>query len=331
MQGKLNSFYIIIGLAFVTMLSINTEYFKGSRAFLGVTYAKKYQINAEKPAIIEQTHVVPGETVEPGQILVEMQSPALELEIQKLEQQIQNYESEMTEKAKILESKLKLYESEKRIIKNETENKITQLESEIALNKNISEQLLTTSSDQISRDSSSTKTLEIKAIRERGQLELDAVDIRVRDLKQDYQYDLSQVQSSINITQQELNWKNDERDKLNKYATYAGVIDNVYVKPGEQVEAFSSVVSINPLHPTSVVGYLVGSKDRNRELGEEVLVRSLEQNEIEAVGKIIGFGSVVQLPDILQKSTAVQAFGLEVFIEISDENRMPVGEKVMIK
>lgn len=118
---------------------------------------------------------------------------------------------------------------------------------------------------------------------------------------------------------------------MNKYALFDGVIDNVNIKPGEQVEAYTSLLSINPLHPTTVVGYLVGSKDRNRELGDVVTIRSTEQADIEMEGKIIGFGSITELPEILQKSTAVKAFGLEVFIEISERNDLPVGEKVMIK
>ena len=327
MIGKINSFYLIIGLAFATMLSVNTQYFKGSNAFLGVTYAKKYQINAEKPAVIEQTHVVSGQTVAPGQILVEMSSPELQLEIQKLEKEIEIYRSEMDEKQKLMESELSLFTAEKRLIQNETESKIKQLETELQLNRKLTSQLI----DIPATDSLSGKSLEIEALRARGLLELDAVEIRIKDLRQDHQFDQSQILANIDFAQQELNWKLAEQQKLNKYATFSGVIDNVYVKPGEQVQAFSSVVSINPVHPSTVVGYLVGSKDRDRELGEEVMVRSLEQSNIETLGKIIGFGSVVELPEILQKSTAVKAFGLEIFIEITEENRLPVGEKVMIK
>ena len=141
----------------------------------------------------------------------------------------------------------------------------------------------------------------------------------------------SQIQATIDLTKQELEWRLLEQEKLNKYALFDGVIDNVNIKPGEQVEAYTSLLSINPLHPTTVVGYLVGSKDRNGELGDVVTIRSTEQADIEMEGKIIGFGSITELPEILQKSTAVKAFGLEVFIEISERNDLPVGEKVMIK
>lgn len=329
MFGRINSFYLFIGVLFVTLLTVNTQYFKGSNAFLGVTYAKKYQINAELPALIEQTHVVPGQTVAPGDLLVELYSPALELEIKKLQKEIQNLQSEKTEKQKLLDSELQLLEAEKRIISNEMSNEIELLENQISLNRSITKDLL--SETTIYDDSTTSMRLQIKSLRERGNLELGSVDISIQDLKQDHQFDQSQIQANIELAQQELDWKLDEQQNLNKYASFSGVIDNVYVKPGEQVEAFTSVVSINPVHPATVIGYLVGSKDRDRGLGEQVEIQSLEQPNIATTGTIIGFGSIVQLPTILQKSTAVSAFGLEVFIEISDENRLPVGEKVMIK
>ena len=103
------------------------------------------------------------------------------------------------------------------------------------------------------------------------------------------------------------------------------------MKPNEQVQEFTSLISINPVHPSSVVGYLVGKKERDKRLGQRVIVRSLEHSEIETTGSIIGFGSVVLLPNVLQQSTTIQTFGLEVFIEIPEENELPVGEKIIVK
>ena len=90
MLSKVNSFYVLIGILFITLITVNNRYFKGSNAFLGRTYAKKYQINSEKSATIINTYVVPGQTGAFGEILVELKSPELELEIIKLEKEIEN-------------------------------------------------------------------------------------------------------------------------------------------------------------------------------------------------------------------------------------------------
>lgn len=328
---KINSFYIIIAVFFAVMLTLNSFFFQGSQSFLGITYSKVHKINAEKSSIIGTVHVVPGQTVNAGDILVELESPELNLEISKLSKEIQLLESEKKEKDKLLESKIKLLDSERTILNGEIENDIRLIQNEINLNTSLTNQILKDQNKAANKDSLTALQLEIESIREKGKLRLEAIDIRVADIQQDHQFDQSQMQSKIELAQEELNWRLEEKKRLNKYATSAGVIENVYVKTGEEVEAFSSLISINPENPSSVVGYMVGSKERNKTLGEKVIIRSLEEAELETEGRIIGFGSVVALPEILQKSTAVKAFGLEVFIEIPEENNFAVGEKIIVK
>ena len=331
MKRKMNSFYIIVAVLFVSLLTVNNRYFKGSSSFLGITYSKDYKINAEKSAVIDGVYVVPGQTVQPGDLLVELTSQELSLEIQKLEKEVELLKSEKLEKQKLLESEIKLLESEKRIIRNDTESEVSFIQNKIDLNRSLTNKILDNSSSTISKDSLTALELKIRSIQAKGILEIEAVDIKEQDLRQDHGFDQSQIQAKIDLAQQELDWKLQEEERLNKYATFAGVIENVYVKDGEQIESFTSVVSINPLHPTSAVGYLVGKKDRDKSLGDAVRISSLEHKELTATGRIIGFGSVVELPEILQKSTAVKAFGLEVFIEIPEQNALPVGEKIIIK
>jgi HlyD family secretion protein len=331
MLKKINSFYVFIAVLFVGLLAINNRYFKGSSSFLGVTYSKVYNINIEKPAVVKATYVVPGQTVEPGELLVELESPQLNLEIQRLKQEIKIYKSQKQEQQKLLESELELLNSQKRIIRNEIKNEVLLIERRIQLNRSLTDSILQNKNSIFEEDTLSTLKLQINSIRQKGELELEAVNIQITDINQDHSFDQSQLQAQIDLAQQELDWKLQEDRKLNKYATFSGVIENVYVKPNEQVQEFTSLISINPVHPTSVVGYLVGKKDRDKKLGENVIVRSLEHPDVEIRGSIIGFGSVVLLPNVLQQSTTIQTFGLEVFIEIPEDNELPVGEKIIVK
>jgi HlyD family secretion protein len=308
-------------------MTVNSFYFKGSSSFLGVTYAKAYKINAEKSGIIEALYVVPGQEVQKGDKLIEVESPQLNLDIQKLRKEIELFESEKKEKKALLNSKIKLLESEKSILKGEIENDIRLIQNEIDLNNKLAQ----TISKDIPTDSLTALKLQIKSIREKGNLELQGLDIRILDLKQEDEFDQSQIQSKIELANEELEWKLREETRLNKFATFSGVIENVYVKEGEEVEAFTSLVSINPKHPTSVVGYLVGKKERDRELGEIVTVKSLEQPNLQIQGKIIGFGAVVKLPQIMEKDNSLTTFGLEIFIEIPEDNPLVVGEQIIVK
>jgi len=308
-------------------MTVNSFYFKGSSSFLGVTYAKAYKIDAEKSGIINNLLVVPGQEVQKGDKLIEVESPQLNLDIQKLRKEIELFKSEKREKKALLDSKIKLLESEKSILKGEIENDIRLIQNEIDLNNKLTQ----TISKDIPTDSLTALKLQIKSIREKGNLELQGLDIRILDLKQEDEFDQSQIQSKIELANEELEWKLREERRLNKFATFSGVIENVYVKEGEEVEAFTSLVSINPKHPTSVVGYLVGKKERDRELGEIVTVKSLEQPNLQIQGKIIGFGAVVELPQIMEKDNSLTTFGLEIFIEIPEDNPLVVGEQIIVK
>lgn len=331
-MSKLNSFYVFIFLMFATLLTVNSFYFKGSKSFLGVTYSKPYKINAEKSGIIKSLFVVPGQEVKIGDQLIEVESPLLNLDIQKLRKEIQLFKSEKEEKHELLNSKVQLLESEKSILKGEIENDVRIIQNEIDLNNKLTNQINGTSvTESALPDSLTSLKLEIKSIKEKGSLRLKAIDIKIQDIKQENNFDQSQIQSKIELANEELEWKLREERRLNKYATFSGVIENVYVKEGEEVESFTSLVSINPKHPSSVVGYLVGKKERDKKLGQEVIVKSLEQPSLETTGRIIGFGAVVELPDVLEKDNTMKTFGLEIFIEIPEDNPLVIGEKIIVK
>tara|TARA_Y100001935_G_scaffold217449_1_gene189616 strand:- start:55779 stop:56762 length:984 start_codon:yes stop_codon:yes gene_type:complete len=325
---KINSFYVLIFLMFASLMAINTKFFKGSKSFLGITYAREYKINIERAAYVEDVYVVPGQAVQPGDLLVQLSSSELDLEIEKLHKEIEQAQSKIEERNKLLSSKLALYEAERTMIKTDRDHELAAIQNKIDLNRRLTAQL----NQNINvEDSLTALQLELISIRQKAEQRIDEIDIKVLDTKQEYEFDLAQEKAVIDLAQQELDWKLREKNNLNRYASFPGVIENVYIKAGEQVEAFSSLVSINPEHPTSVVGYLVGKKERDKKLGEEVIISSLEHKELTTTAKIIGFGSVVELPDILQKSTAVKAFGLEVFLEIPESNPLPVGEKIIVK
>src|SRR5690554_1915942 len=328
---KFNSYYIITAIFFVSLLAVNLFFFKGSRSFPGVTYSKKYMVNTERASIIGKTHVKPGKSVIAGDLLLELSSPELTLEIETLKKEIEVLTSQQRENKKLLQSKINLIESERDLIKGETGNEISLYQNQIDLNKSLTKQI-TRNQNFVSKDDTLTDFhLQIKYLAKKGLLNLQALDIRILDAKQQFATDQAKIQTDIEIAQETLIWKLQEEERLNKYAPFTGVIDSLFVKPGEQVPAFSPVVSINTKFPTEAIGYLVGVVNRNKTIGDSVMVQSLERSRLHVNGSIIGYGSVVQLPEILQKSTSIRTFGLEVFINIPEENPLVVGETIIIK
>ena len=173
--------------------------------------------------------------------------------------------------------------------------------------------------------------LQIESLQQQLSLELLAIDIRINDVTQEHIFDISQIRARQELAIQELVWKERMLDNLTRIAQTDGVVERVYVKPLEQVDSYTPLLSINPRHPTSVLGYLVGKKDRNRQIGDTVTVRSSQESSLISTGVITGFGSVVALPTILQNSSSITTFGLEIYVQIPEKNPLPVGEKVIIE
>ena len=321
------SFYWFAGLLLISLLLINTQFFKGNTSFLGVSYSDAYTINSDRAATIIRTYVSPGETVSAGDTLITLYSPELELDIEKLRKELILMESEIEEKNELLESELALFDSEKQQSTQSFNAEINQLAQRLALQK----QLVGIESALGDSDQNNELELQIESLKQQLSLELQAIEIRVNDVNQEHLFDVSQIRARQELARQELQWKERMVDNLTRVAQADGVVERIYVKPQEQVDSFTPLLTLNPRHPTSIVGYLVGQKDRNKELGDTVLVRSSEQSSLISSGVITGFGSVVALPNILQNSSSITTFGLEIFIEIPEDNPLPVGEKVIIE
>ena len=324
---KKNSFFWFTGILFILLLIINTQYFKGNRSFLGVSYSNPYTINSDRSATVLNTLVSPGETVTDGDTLITLYSPQLELDIEKLRKSNLLTESEIEEKNELLESELALFESEKEQRQQEINAEIKLLSQRL----NLQQKLSGNERNSVEINQTNEIQLQIESLQQQLSLELLAIDIRVNDVTQEHIFDISQIRARQELATQELAWKERMLNNLTRIAQNDGVVERVYVKPLEQVDSYTPLLSINPRHPTSVLGYLVGQKDRNRQIGDTVTVRSSQESSLITTGVITGFGSVVALPAILQNSSSITTFGLEIYVKIPEKNPLPVGEKVIIE
>lgn len=324
---KKNSFFWFAGILFILLLIINTQYFKGNRSFLGVSYSNPYTINSDRSATVLNTLVSPGETVTNGDTLITLYSPQLELDIEKLRKSNLLTESEIEEKNELLESELALFESEKEQRQQEINAEIKLLSQRL----NLQQKLSGNETNLVEINQTNEIQLQIESLQQQLSLELLAIDIRVNDVTQEHIFDISQIRARQELATQELAWKERMLNNLTRIAQNDGVVERVYVKPSEQVDSYTPLLSINPRHPTSVLGYLVGQKDRNRQIGDTVTVRSSQESSLITTGVITGFGSVVALPAILQNSSSITTFGLEIYVKIPEKNPLPVGEKVIIE
>lgn len=325
---KLNWFYLLIGVLIFLMLFISQRFFRGSgNSSVGVTHSKEYRINAERPALVKAIHAKSGEQVKEGALLIELTSNVMEVQMAKLENRISVLKSEQSEKAKLSDSEIAYIKADLGIKVENLNSEISQAESELKLNRKLSNEF-STGPDSINEEH--PVQMKLKALIQQRARQQEAIAIKVKDILQEKETEQYLLVNHIGLLEKELLLLQHEKKSLNKYSSADGVVENIYVRQGEQVDAFTSLLSVRPVHPTAVIGYLVGKKN-GLEVGDSVSVKSYEKSANVANGKVIGYGAVVELPEILQKSTAVKAFGREVFIEIPVKNEFASGEKVLIR
>jgi len=325
---RINWFYILIGALFLAMLFISSRYFKGSGdASIGVAQSREYKINSDKSALVKSINVVPGQQVNEGDLLIELTSETLEIEIAKLSNRIAVLKSERAEKAKLAAAEISYLKAQNNITLEELDLEIQQTTSELTMNEALTKDFVAT------EKSNTISPLEIKinSLKQQKKMHLMAQDIKIKDVLQESTTEQKLLENQIVLQESELVLLLNEKKKLNKYANAAGVVKNVYVKSGEQVDAFTPLLEVNPKRPTTIIVYLVGKKSDLYPIGTTVSVSSYDQRRNAVAGKVIGYGSVSELPEILQKSTATKAFGQEVFIEVSPDNLLANGEKVLIR
>lgn len=329
-QSTFNWFYALIILLFGGMLFVSAKYFKGSTSSsIGIATAMEYKISSEKSAVVKSVHARAGQQVKAGELLMELTSTELEIDMDKLSSRIHVMKAEQVAKSKKVESEIAFIRAEEGVKDEELVSEIEQTKSELDLNKDLTRTL---ANDTTTATGTSPLDVKIKSLRAQQRKHQQATDIRITDLQKEHELEQVQLINQIRLAERELELMKEEQKKLSKYAVADGVIGNIYVKDGEQVSSYMPLLSVTPLRPTTVVAYLVGPKTNEYTVGAAVSVKAYGSPSAQPVeGKVIGYGSVALLPEILQKSTAVKAFGREVFIEISDENEFANGQKVLIR
>jgi HlyD family secretion protein len=323
---KINSFYVLVAVLLVALFFITKKLYNGSgKSWVGVAGSKDYTISSERQATVHSISVAQGQAIAKGDTLIRLFSQALVQDIEKMENKIATLQSERLEKQSLVKSEIDLLKSTESIEISLLEKEIRQAESELKLNKSLTADL------NLSNTSLASPLDEkIKSLKQEIVLRNQSLQIRINDLTVKNATDQSLLQNQIQLLQNELSLLKKDNLGLTKIATSDGVIEAIGVKQGEEVDAYTRLLSILPRNPTSVVGYLQ-TENSYPAIGTKVQLQGYEARWKSAEGKVIGYGAITALPEILQKSTAVKAFGKEVFIELPPENNFSTGEKLLIR
>ncbi len=230
---RFNWFFVFIALFLIGMLVLNVKYFRSAGySSVGITYSKGFKINADKSAQVKTIAVVPGQQVKVGDLLVELTSFNLELELDKLQNRIITLQSERAEKSKLAKAEIAYIKADQGIEIEKINGAIAQTEAELSLNKKLSKEF---SEQEFAGDNPLRQKIEaLKLQRTRYE---EAIKIKTADILQEMETEERLLDNQVQLLEREREMLLTERSNLRKVAIIEGVVENVYVKPGEQVDA----------------------------------------------------------------------------------------------
>lgn len=321
---KFNAYYLVVLVTGVALIAISVRYFKGSTSGIPATAtARELVVRSGHPAAVAGILVRSGQTVKKGDTLLVLTSLELSDGGEKLQTRLSSLETEKNARLTELNNAIRLARNDISLEITRIREEINQAQRELDLNAKLTGR----------PDIPVSETPLAARIRDlNSQIELYNAQLvqKENELRSAHAANQTILQNQIDLAILELRSLRKAQQDLVKVSDRDAVVQSVPVAMGSVVDAYSTVVTLLPSSPTTATAYLSPGL-AEPVIGSEVLVEGFGRVGAQLVGTVIGYGSMVPLPEILQKSTAVKAFGKEVFVSIPEQNGFTTGEKLLVK
>ncbi len=121
-------------------------------------------------------------------------------------------------------------------------------------------------------------------------------------------------------------------DDLILVAKDSGIIGQLDYGVGDKLQAFTSILKVFKQHPNQVIFYIGEQQLTLVNIGDSVMVQSLNNAAIKYGGTITAMGNrLTALPERLKKIPELRAWGREVQLRLPLNNSFLQGEKVKVR
>jgi multidrug resistance efflux pump len=330
---RINIFSVFWVLTAIMLLIISLHYRRQTDAIVAQVEPEKVAVSFQKPVKIKAMYVMPGQEVQQGDLLMELERPDLLYDINILGNQMN---SVMQEKAMFIDNmdaQIQLARLESMAETKEIEEEIVLMRARLEQTREIISgfETLDDKSKQKIREQTSITEMKIQALeRQKEQIQsiYDQKIAQLQDRKKNehdiYDLRLARLQQEEDLLTEEITY-------LKNFAPIGGTIGDVFAQEGELVSPYETIVSIYERHPKIIKAYM---NERNRyelNVGDEVLVES-SNRKYSIDGKVIEIGSrITSYPARLLIDQEQRFWGQEIFVEIPPDNLFLNGEKVFVR
>jgi len=308
---------------------ISQSYSTESPFFYGFAENKETEISHDADSYIEEILVTQGQSVKAGDILVKVSRSDLKYKEKDNAFSSMDFTLDNADDIAGLEDDIARKQSQ--IIRYKEEIDLKLQEITIKEKKRIS-LLKALESVEISNDDMSTEALqnmaslrsELSVYQSQKNEEIDVLKREIVRLKKASELRMEKISSERKKIDKEY-------EKLDIKAPANGVIGNIPTKRGENIKAYSTLLTFYEENPTLVKGYVHESLILQVNKSDVLKITSSLRPENVINGEVVGLGSrIVEIPERLRKNPAIKSYGREVLVKIPSKNNFLQKEKVSI-
>lgn len=328
---KINILYWLVlpALAYGIWL-LSQSFSHQADTFYGFAENKETQITLEHALAVNRIAVTPGQFVKKGDLLMVVTRTELDLKISDVVHNISELEARNHINRAELQSNINRLKAQRVGKVSDIQSRIQAIEAEMALNGLLVKDL---SSIKLSEAATinNPNTLKINALKEELRLVVQPLDIEIAHFENELKA-ANPMQSEINRLKNQQAFFNQEQKKLLINAPADGLVGFIPCKEGENISAFTTLISFYEQSPNLVIGYVHESLVVQVQVGDSLdVVSSLHPTEM-CRGKISGLGyRIVEIPERLRKIPEVRTYGREVLIQIPKTNAFLQKEAVVLR
>lgn len=322
-------FYIMVVSVFGVLVIASLHYKGGGDAMVAMVESQNRAISYRKPVLIKKIYVSPGQVVDSGDILIEVERPDLLLDLDKLLKDKNRLLEQIDEALSTKTSQLQVLLADY----NREVNDLIADKEELLFNKNLAANRKKKIEGLSSLPFEANDTLLVN--------QLSLIDMQLQNYAEKYtleksqiisecQYDTAQYHAELNIVNKEIDELNAESGKLIQRAEKPSTIGNLFVERNELVPPFNKILSVYDLNPNTIKAFIHERRVKDLQIGSKVRVESVHK-KYAIDGEIVEIGSrITAYPDKINPLSNQNSYGQEIFINIPDDNNFLNGEKVYV-
>lgn len=323
---RINPVYVIMVIGLLVIVPFAKKLQEKPTEFYGIAQDPDIDVAVDYAGLLQSFAVQEGATVKAGQVLAVIERDDLPYAQASLGTERQRLEAERSEQVTERRAQVQELQQKRELALFEVDNKIKEVEAEQLRQRQLTEKLLSTTApteDQF--------TPQLNALRAERTEVTKLYDLQIQTLQKNTQTSVAALNARLSQVGVENTELDRQRAAQSVKSPADGVIGSLHVVPGEQVSARQSLLSIYQAQPREVTTYLPESQRVDIQVGDTLIVRSIQKKDYQVTGIVAGLGSKIrELPLRMRRDPTVQAWGREVRVQLPLPNELLQGERVLV-